>query len=47
MPKEYTACVASEVKLGKKKPVAQRICAIHYWKVHGETVMHAHRRMKK
>jgi hypothetical protein len=46
-PKEYVACRESEIKSGKTRKVAQRICAIHYWKVHGQTVMQAHRRLRK
>lgn len=37
MPKEYTECVKSEIASGKSKKVAQRICAIRYYKNHGRT----------
>lgn len=38
MPKEYTACVASEMKRGKAHKTAQRMCAIAYYKRTGMTV---------
>lgn len=41
MPKEYTACVESEIKSGKSKKTAQRICAIAYYKRHGKAPQHA------
>ena len=44
-PKEYAACVATEIGMGKPKKTAQRVCAIHYWNVHHETVNAAHQRM--
>ena len=41
MPKQYKACVASEVKSGKPKKTAQKICAISYYKKHGKSVQEA------
>lgn len=41
MPKEYLACVASEKKRGKSLADAKRICAIAFWKRHGETPQRA------
>jgi len=35
MPAEYEACVRSEIKSGKSKQDAQRICAISFIKRHG------------
>jgi len=35
MPAEYEACVRSEMKSGKSKQDAQRICAISFIKRHG------------
>jgi hypothetical protein len=43
MPAEYMACVESEMKGGKDKKSAQRMCAIAYYKKHGKTVQEAHR----
>lgn len=37
MPKEYTACVKSNINRGKSTKDAQRICAIAYYKRHGRT----------
>lgn len=37
MPKEYKACVESNIKRGKSKKDAQKICAIAYYKRHGRT----------
>lgn len=37
MPKEYLECVRSEIKSGKAKDDAQRICAISYYKRHKKT----------
>lgn len=41
MPREYLSCVASEVKSGKPRAAAQRMCAIAYWKRHGATPQQA------
>lgn len=37
MPAEYMNCVRSEMKNGKSRKDAQRICAISYYKRHGRT----------
>lgn len=47
MPKEYLACVASEMKAGKKQSVAQKICAIAYYKKHGVTPQQAESRARR
>lgn len=47
MPAEYLACVASEMKTGKKKAVAQKICAIAYYKKHGVTPQQAEGRERR
>lgn len=44
-PGEYTNCMKTEMKMGKDKRTASKICAIHYWNVHHETVNAAHQRM--
>lgn len=36
MPAEYDNCVRSEVKSGKSRKTAQRICAIAFFKRHGK-----------
>ena len=41
MPKEYLKCVESELKSGKSKDDAQRICAISFYKRHGITPQQA------
>jgi hypothetical protein len=41
MPKEYKACVKSEIAKGKSEKDAKRICAIAYYKRHGKTPQQA------
>jgi hypothetical protein len=47
MPAEYLKCVESEKKKGKSEAEAQKICAIAYYKRHGETVKEAHKKQFK
>lgn len=44
MPKEYLKCVESELKAGKSKDDAQRICAIAFYKRHGISVNEAEKK---
>lgn len=44
MPAEYMACVKSETARGKSRKVAQRMCAISYFKRHGISVNEAHKK---
>lgn len=41
MPKEYKHCVESEVNSGKDMKIAQRMCAISFFKRHGMTPQQA------
>jgi hypothetical protein len=41
MPREYEHCKQSELDSGKSLKDAKRICAIRYYKIHGQTPMQA------
>lgn len=47
MPKEYTDCVKKQMAKGKPKKEAQKICAIAYYKKHGETVQEYDKKKSK